>query len=181
MLLTQPVRRTDIFWAEYIGLSISLSSAYIIGVIIPLAFYGFSKVIFYLAIEGIFLSFIFTAIALAVSILFNEKVKGIGLLLFIWLYFSVLYDGIILMLYFMFNDYPLEKVTILSTFLNPIDISRILIILNLDISALLGYSGAVFQKFFSNFAGIASSFVSLIIWIIIPLIISIKKFKNKNF
>jgi len=90
-------------------------------------------------------------------------------------------DQIILMLYFKFNDYPLEKITILSTFLNPIDISRILIILNLDISALLGYSGAIFQKFFSNFAGIVSSFVSLLIWIIIPLIISIKKFNKKNF
>ena len=181
MLLSQPVKRASIFRAEYLGLSISMSAAYLTGVIVPLVFFGFSKVILYLAIEGVFLCFIFTGIGMMVSIFINEKVKGVGLLLLIWLYFSVLYDGLILMLYFMFSDYPLEKVTIVSTFLNPVDISRILILLNLDISALLGYSGATFQKFFGNVPGVVFSFIMLILWTIIPFIISINKFKNKNF
>lgn len=181
MLLTQPVNRNSIFKAEYLGLSISLSLGFIIGVIIPLSFYGFSKTFIFLLISGIFLSFIFSALALLFSIMIDEKVKGMGILLFLWLFFSVLFDGLILIIYFIFSDYPLEKFTIFITLLNPVDISRILILLNLDLSALLGYTGASFLKFFGSISGILVTIASLLLWILAPVFFAFRKFKKKNF
>ncbi len=35
--------------------------------------------------------------------------------------------------------------------LNPIDLSRILILLQLDVSAMMGYTGAVFKDFFGTY------------------------------
>ncbi|MCX6163404.1 MAG: ABC transporter permease subunit [Ignavibacteriae bacterium] len=181
MLLTQPVKRKEIFKAEYSGISISLSLAFLIGVILPLSFYGISKAFVFLLITGIFLSFIFSALALLFSISIEDKVKGIGVLLFLWLFFSVLFDGLILIVYFTFGSYPLEKFTIIMTLLNPVDISRIMILLNLDLSALLGYTGATFLKFFGSFAGLSVTISSLFAWLVIPVILANRKFKKKDF
>ena len=54
-------------------------------------------------------------------------------------------------------------------FLNPIDLSRVLLMLKLDISALLGYTGAVFNKFFGSSVGFALSLSALFIWTVIPV------------
>jgi Cu-processing system permease protein len=69
---------------------------------------------------------------------------------------------------------------IVFSFLNPIDLGRIQILLQLDISALMGYTGAVFREFFGNTTGIVLSFSGLILWIIFPILISVKKFKRKD-
>jgi Cu-processing system permease protein len=52
--------------------------------------------------------------------------------------------------------------------------------LQLDISALIGYTGAIFREFFGNTTGIVLSFSGLILWIIFPILISVKKFKRKD-
>jgi len=66
------------------------------------------------------------------------------------------------------------------SFLNPIDLSRIQILLQMDISALMGYTGAVFREFFGNGLGITISFVGLIIWVVVPLVSSLKRFNRSD-
>jgi hypothetical protein len=58
----------------------------------------------------------------------------------IWFYFALIYDGLILLILFSFSDYPLEKITLLLSALNPIDLGRISIMLKMDVSALMGYT-----------------------------------------
>ncbi len=69
---------------------------------------------------------------------------------------------------------------VVFSFLNPIDLSRIQILLQMDISALMGYTGAVFRDFFGSNTGILLSFVGLFIWIVFPIMISMRKFKRKD-
>jgi Cu-processing system permease protein len=64
---------------------------------------------------------------------------------------------------------------------NPIDLSRILILLKLDISALLGYTGAVFQKFFGTGFGLVLSISVLSLWVILPLLNIYRKSRKKDF
>lgn len=181
MLLSQPVKRSSIFFAEYSGIVISLSVSFIAGMVIPLTFYGINIVLFYLALSGIMLTLIFSAISVFISVVNDEKVKGIGILLFVWLFFSVLYDGIVLFIYFAFNDYPLEKIVLILTILNPVDLSRVLILLKLDISALMGYTGANFREITGSASGIIISFSALFIWSAVPVYFAYKKFLRKNF
>lgn len=73
--------------------------------------------------------------------------------IFIWLFFSILYDGILLLIMFQFSDYPIEKLIIVLSSFNPVDISRILILIHTDYSALMGYSGALFKEFLGSQKG----------------------------
>lgn len=84
------------------------------------------------------------------------------------------------MVMFAFSDYPLEKLTILISCLNPIDLARIMVLLKMDISALMGYTGAVFNQFFGSSIGIIVSVLAMLTWVIIPIGIALRVFKEKN-
>ena len=68
-----------------------------------------------------------------------------------------------------FEDYPLDTLSLIATMFNPIDLSRTLILLKLDISALLGYTGAIFKQFFGTNLGLSMSIFMLFLWTIIPI------------
>jgi len=98
-----------------------------------------------------------------------------------WLFLAVIYDGAFLISLVIFNDYPLDKIALIASMLNPIDLSRILIILKLDISALLGYTGAVFKEFFGTNSGLFMSLFVLTLWVIFPVWRINAKVKKKDF
>jgi Cu-processing system permease protein len=86
-----------------------------------------------------------------------------------------------MILLILFHDYPLDYFALISTFLNPIDLSRIMVLLKLDISALLGYTGAIFQYFFGTLVGLFASLCMLFFWVAIPALLMIKKANKKDF
>ncbi|MEX1383607.1 MAG: ABC transporter permease, partial [Lutibacter sp.] len=134
-----------------------------------------------LLIVGAFLNFIFVALSYNIALSTENKIKGFGYAILMWLFLAVIYDGIFLISLVIFNDYPLDKFSLIATMLNPIDLSRILILLKLDISALLGYTGAVFRKFFGTGFGMLVSMSILIFWVIIPVFRINQKLKKKDF
>ena len=186
LLLAQPLKRTTIFLGQYIGVSLSLSLSLVLGLGIPFLAYGVmqSTAIFNfitLLFVGAFLTFIFVALAFNIALSNENKIKGFGYAILLWLFLAVIYDGLFLISLVVFQEYPLDQFSLFATMFNPIDLSRILILLKLDISALLGYTGAVFQKFFgTNFGMILSSLV-LILWTILPTLRIISKSKRKDF
>ncbi|MEO6539564.1 MAG: ABC transporter permease, partial [Ferruginibacter sp.] len=96
------------------------------------------------------------------------------------LYFSIIFDGLVLFVLFQFADYPLEKLMVGVTAFNPIDLGRILILLKMDVSAIMGYTGAIFKDFFGTVPGQVISFCVLFTWVIIPAWLSLRKFNHKD-
>lgn len=173
LLLAQPLRRRTIFLGQYIGVALSLSLSLLLGLGIPFIAYGLflSASIFNflsLLMVGAFLTFIFVALSFNIALANENKIKGFGFAILMWLFFAIVYDGIFLISLVSFQDYPLDKFSLFASMLNPIDLSRILILLKLDISALLGYTGAVFQKFFGTGLGMFISILILSLWVLIP-------------
>lgn len=186
LLLAQPLKRSTIFLGQYLGLAISLSASLVFGLGIPFALYGIfgspAFVSFSLLLTvGTLLTFIFVALAFTIGLANSNKIRGFGLAILMWLFLAVVYDGLFLISLVMFDDYPIDKFSLIASMLNPIDLSRILIILELDISVLLGYTGAVFQKFFGTSMGMFASLGLLITWCIIPMGIIIRQAKRKDF
>jgi Cu-processing system permease protein len=173
LLLAQPVKRTSIFWGQYLGVAGSLSVSWLIGTGVPFILYGvFGSAqagnFFTLMLVGVALSFIFSAMAFLIALQNENRIKGFGLAILVWLFFAVIYDGLLLLALSYFSDYPLEKFSLAASMFNPIDLSRILILLKLDVSALMGFTGAVFRKFLGTGTGMAISLVVLALWILLP-------------
>ncbi|NUM31250.1 MAG: ABC transporter permease subunit [Bacteroidetes bacterium] len=180
LLLSQPLKRKTIWLSLFYGLSISLIIAFVIGTGIPILIFFPDFTGIMMIIVGVFLSLIFVSISLLAAVYTRDKAKGIGIAILLWLYFALVFDGIILFLTFQLADYPIEKLIMAISSLNPIDLSRIAVLLRLDDSALMGYTGAVFKEFLGSVTGIVISATILILWFLVPLYFSLRKFKNKD-
>ncbi|MGY4384829.1 Cu-processing system permease protein [Pedobacter sp. UYP24] len=180
LLVSQPVKRKTIWLSIFAGLSSSLCFAFFVGAGIPILIYHADATGLMMITTGLFLTVVFVSIAMLAASKTRDKAKGIGLSILLWLYFSLIFDALVLFFLFQFQDYPLERIMVFMSFLNPIDLSRIQILLQMDISALMGYTGAVFREFFGTNVGVLISFVGLSCWIIVPLMISLKTFNKKD-
>jgi len=180
LMLSQPMSRTKILLSEYGSVSFSLLFSFLIGVGVPVLIYSFDATGMAMLFTGSALTMIFSSIAFFASVKSRDKARGIGSVLLLWFYFALIYDGLILMILFTFSDYPLEKLTLLLSALNPIDLGRIFIMLKMDISALMGYTGALYKDFFGSGSGIMFTIGIMLLWALIPLWLTVRAFKRKD-
>jgi Cu-processing system permease protein len=180
LMLSQPMSRTRILLSEYAGISLSLLSSFLIGVGIPVLLYAFNDTGLSLLFTGCMLTLVFTSIAFLASVKTRDKAKGIGIALLLWFYFALIYDGLVLLVLFSFSDYPIEKFTLLITALNPVDLGRIFIMLKMDVSALMGYTGAFYKDFFGGVNGMLFTTGIMLLWIVVPLWLAVRSFGKKD-
>jgi len=185
LLMAQPIKRSWIYMGQYLGISLSLALSFVLGLGIPFLAYGIFRSgeimnFIMLLVSGTMLTFIFVALAVTISLFNSNKLKGFGYAILMWLFFAVIYDGIIMVSLVVFSDYPLDSYALVASLLNPIDLSRMLILLKLDISALLGYTGALFQQFFGSSAGMLISSLALLLWVLLPFQLGKFKFAKKD-
>jgi Cu-processing system permease protein len=180
LLVSQPIQRKTIWSSLFTGLVIAMNMAYLLGVGIPVLIFVPDMTGLIIILTGMMISTIFISIAVLCSILTRDKARGIGFAIITWLFLTLIYDGLVLFLMFQFSDYPIEKPMVIVSALNPIDLARIMVLLQVDVSALMGYTGAIFKQIFGTSLGLIVSFGLMMLWIIIPFLISLKKFKNKD-
>jgi Cu-processing system permease protein len=180
LMLAQPVNRKSIFLGEYLSVTTSLCMAYLVGIGVPSLLFGADRSVFILLAVGVVLTLVFVSLAFLSSVLTRDKAKAIGIALLFWFYFSLIYDGLLLWVVYTFSDYPLEKVTLALIALNPVDLARIIMLLQLDISALMGYTGAFYKEFFGSNQGVIISCSILAIWVGWPLSLAMRIFSRKD-
>ena len=180
LLLSQPIARMKIWFNLFLGLSSALVLAFLVGCGIPIAIYSSIDVGFSLIIVGVMLSIIFSSLAMLSAILSRDRAKGIGISIFIWMFFGIIYDGILLVASFQFADYPIEGIMASLTAVNPVGLSRIFVLLQLNISDMLGHTGAIFKQIFGTGGGLGISITLLLIWAFFPFLISLIKFNKKD-
>lgn len=186
LLLAQPIRRSSLFKGQYLGLALPLAAAFIAGVGLPFLLHGGGDpanrgALLTLVAVGATLTLVFTAIAFSIALFAEDRLRGLGIALGIWLLVGLLYDGLVLVAVALFSDYPIERPLLVLTFANPIDLARVLLLLKLDVAALLGYTGAVFQRIFSGPLGPALAAGMLGLWIAVPTAIAARQFTRKDF
>lgn len=181
LMLAQPVKRIHVFLSQLLAVVLMLSLALLIGFGLPMLLWGADSSLLILLTVGIVLSAVFAGFAFLASVWTRDKAKAIGISLALWIYFSLVYDGLVLYLIYSFADYPLDKPTLALVMLNPVDLGRILMLLQLDISALMGYTGAFFKQFFTSGLGLAIAASTLALWTLIPNLLAMRVFGKRDF
>jgi Cu-processing system permease protein len=186
LLLAQPVKRSSIFLGQYFGVAGSFTLSLVVGLGIPFILYGLFQSyeifdFFLLLVTGAFLTLIFTALSYNIALSNENKIKGFGYAVLLWLFMAFIYDGLFLLSLIVFEEYPLDTFSLAAIMFNPIDLSRTLILLKLDISALLGYTGAMFRQFFGTDTGFLISMTMLVLWTVLPLWRLVYISKKKDF
>ena len=186
LLLAQPVTRRQLYAGLYLGLTLPLAAAFIVGVSVPFALHrigdprlGISLAV--LVAAGVALTFVFTALAFVVAAFVDDRLRRMGTAIALWLVAAVLYDGLVLVLAMLFADYPIERMMLGLTLGNPVDLARVILLLQFDVSALMGYTGAVFQQFFGGAVGIAIASTALALWVTLPVALGLRAFRKRDF
>jgi Cu-processing system permease protein len=180
LLAAQPLKRRSILLAEFLGVSITLGSAFLLGIGVPVALFAAGATGFTLIATGLALTLVFLALAFLGAVITRDKARGIGMAMLLWFYFAILHDGLMLFVMFYFGDYPMEKATIGMIALNPIDLGRVIVLLQMDVSALMGYTGAMMKDLLGSALGITCGAAVMALWAAAPLAISLWRFQRKD-
>ena len=178
--------RGSLFAGLYGGLAAPLAIGFLLGVGLPFLWSGqgdgsLAGALAMLLATGVLLTLVFTALAFLVSLLFEDRAKGLGAAILVWLAATVLYDAVIVLVATAFTDYPLELPMLGLIVLNPVDLGRVLLLLQFDTAALMGYTGAVFERFFGTLVGLAVATGALALWCAGPLGLARARFRGKDF
>lgn len=180
LLLSQPLKRKTIWTGLFYSLGLSLSLAFLVGAGIPIFIFAPTEIAWTMALSGCAISIVFVSLALLSTVFTKDKARGIGIAIVLWLFFSLLYDGLVIFISFQFADYPIEKLLVGIVSLNPIDLARILILLKLDVSAMMGQTGAIFRNFFGTSVGIVFTTLILGLWMWLPYRFSSRIFEKMD-
>lgn len=180
LILTQPIRRAAVFASLFLALGISLSVAFLVGIGLPMLLYGGGAGSVALLLCGTVLTWVFVAMSMLASVVVRDKARAIGVALIFWFYFALIYDAFVLWVLYTFSEFPLEYPTLAMMALNPVDLTRILMMMQLDAAALLGYTGAFFNDFFTQTTGIAFAAATLGIWVLLPALLAGSIFGKKD-
>lgn len=186
LLLSQPLPRASVFTGLYLGLTLPLAGAFLLGVGVPLLLHGAASqapfaALLALAFGGTLLTAAFSALAMAIALGTDDRLKGMSLSLGAWFLLTIGYDGAVLAVVSMFGDWPLDRPLLTLMLGNPVDVARVLVLTALDASALLGYTGALFRRAFGSMLGPAIALTALALWCALPVFLARRRFLQRDF
>jgi Cu-processing system permease protein len=185
LLLAQPVKRMQLYIALFLGLAVPMSLAAAIGMTLPFMLHGIApgatSALLLMCLVSSALTFTFVGLAFLIAIRTDDRVRGLGAALGVWLVSAVLYDVLVLLVVTFFAGHSIERPLLGLMLANPIDLARVLLLLHFDASALMGYTGAVFARFFGSAAGTAIAISALGVWMAIPVLLGARAFGRKDF
>jgi Cu-processing system permease protein len=156
------------------------------GVGLPFVFRGASAaaqpaMLASLLAAAVALTLVFTAIAFCIALACTDRLRGLGTAIGVWMLGAIVYDGLVMAAVAAFSGHPLERPMLALTLANPIDLARVALLLQLDVSALMGYTGAVFQQWLGGGTGTLVAALALLLWIAAPLWFGLRAFRAKDF
>ena len=98
----------------------------------------------------------------------------------IWFLFVLVYDALLMWAMFTLSDYPIEPFVVPLAGINPVDLARIMVMLQVDLAAMMGYSGAIYKNFFGSVGGTVVAALILLLWVAIPVLLAFRVFKRKD-
>lgn len=185
-MLTQPLQRPGLFAGLYLGLTIPMILSFSIGITLPFLWHGGLadvQVVRLLTLLGLGAALTLSGVGVssALAVRFSDRVRGIGLALVLWLLYALLFDGLILMGVSALGNWPIEKALIGAMLLNPIDLSRLILLQTFDAAVMLGYTGAVFSRFFGSGLGMLIASSALALWVLTPMWVANRLFTKQDF
>ena len=187
ILFAQPVSRAEILVGKILGL---------FGAMVTATFFGFGLGGLVIATQtnaedfvgypifvglSLTLSLVFLSLSALTTIACRRQTKAFGAALVVWFFFVIFYDLLVLGGSLLFKEKTANQFIFASLFGNPVDMVRVAGLLSLKGEEIFGVAGAALLKFLGGeLRGFAALFVSLLFWILAPLLISLGLLKKQD-
>ncbi|GBC87901.1 hypothetical protein HRbin13_00013 [bacterium HR13] len=179
-LLSQPVKRSTLMLSVNVSLSLSLSISYLLGSLLPFYYLvGYNQSFFRCVLLNLFLVPLFVSLGILSSLLVEDRIRGFGFSLFLWLFFCVFYDAILLYLVIALSDYPVEKMLLTLTLLNPIDLLRLTLLMEVGLYELMGFVGRWLANYLKDLWFLPALLSAL--YTLLVFLLNLSVFKRRDF
>jgi Cu-processing system permease protein len=186
LLLTYPIRRWQIIIGKFLGHISILAIAILL---------GYGCIALYFIIDGIgtqqewldyffmmgsslLLGAIFIALGYLVSVIVQQRATATGVSLGLWLFIVVFYDLVLLGVLLADKSHVIQSKLLAALILfNPADVYRLFNLTGSDISSLVSGMSGVTQ---SGLLAPLILFITMLLWLLIPLMLSIYIFQKRE-
>lgn len=187
MLFAQPVMRGEILLGKLLGLFAAMMTATFVG-------FGLGGLVIATQTDGadflgypifvglsLILSLVFLSLAMLAAIACRRRAKAFGVALLVWFFFVIFYDLLVLGGSLLFKEKTANYFIFASLFGNPVDMVRVAGLLALKGEEIFGAAGAALLKFLGGEArGFAALLLSLLLWALAPLLISLRLLRKQD-
>lgn len=187
IMVAQPISRSQILVGKYLGLLLTILVATLVGFSVPGVLIsltiGTEGALDYALVMlfSMLLAVIFTGAAILISQIAERRQITLGIAIGVWIFFEVVYGLLMLGSTLYLEPAILKPVLLLGLLGNPIDIFRVLSLLAVGGAEFFGPAGATLVKMVGSelLAGLLG-FCALILWVVFPLVFSLKIFARQN-
>jgi len=187
ILVTQPVSRTRVLLGKYLGLVLTVVGASLVGFGLPgvlialvIGVQGAAEyllVVFY----SLLLAIVFTGLSVLISLIARRRQIALGIALGVWILCEVVYGLVMLGTTLYLPARVLDETLLLGLLGNPVDLARVLSLLEVGGPHLFGPAGATLIKVTGS-QTLATLFGlgGLAIWLVLPVAVSARIFGRQN-
>ncbi|HSP06143.1 MAG TPA: ABC transporter permease subunit, partial [Acidobacteriota bacterium] len=187
LLFSQPIARSEILLGKMAGLFLSISVSTLLGfgfagfvIAVNSGTEGAGKYPLFVALS-LFLALIFIGFSALVSTLCQRKAKAFGITLFLWFFFVLFFDLLVIGGTFLMKEHTANIFLFLSLFANPVDLVRVASLLVLDGKEVFGAAGAMLLKFLGGkTSSILLLLSALTFWVVAPVCLSQRLLKRQD-
>jgi Cu-processing system permease protein len=156
ILVTQPISRSKVLLGRYLGLLLTILGA-------------------------MMLAMVFTGLSVLISLVARRRQIALGIALGVWVFYELVYGMLMLGTTLYLSPTVLKTVLPAGLMGNPVDIARVLSLLQVGGPHLYGPAGATLVKLTGS-AAMTTLFglLGLLVWVVAPIIASMKIFKRQN-
>ena len=187
VVFSQPVTRGEILLGKFLGLFASIFTATLVGFglagVIIAANAGTESSLHYPALVGfsLLLALIFLSLSAFISALCHRKSKAFGAALFVWFFFVLFYDLLVIGVTFLFKERTANAFIFGSLFGNPVDMVRIASLMTLNGKDIFGAGGAALLRFLGGERlSILLLLAALGLWVVVPLFAAQRLLKHQD-
>jgi Cu-processing system permease protein len=187
LLYAQPVTRLEILIGKLGGLFASLLTSTLIGFglggLIIAVKAGTEGVLRYplFVLLSMLLGLIFLALSALVAAWSQRKPKAYGITLFLWFFFVLFYDLLVIGGTFLLQERIANRFIFASLAGNPVDMVRVASLIVLNGKPIFGPAGAALVKFLGgDTASLLALAFGLLLWIILPIYLSSRSLKSQD-
>lgn len=187
LLVTQPVSRARVLLGRYLGLAATVLAAAAFGfglpgVVVALAA-GPEGALRYLAVIGYLsvLAVVFTGMSILLTLVARRRQIALGIALAVWIFYELVYGVVMLASTLYLPLSVLQPGLLVGLLGNPIDLARVLSLLQVGGPHLFGPAGATLVKLAGS-VGVATAagLLGLLVWVVAPLALAVQVFRKQN-
>ena len=179
LLFAQPITRMEILLGKMLGLFASILTATLIGFgaggLVIAAKAGSAGALRYplFVAFALLLALVFLSLSSLVAALCRRQAKAFGVALFIWFFYVLFYDLLVIGVTFLLKERSDNNFIFASLFGNPVYLVRVASLIVLDGKEVFGPAGASLLRFLGGeAASMGLLVVVLIMWVVIPIFFS---------